>query len=66
MSIGSVSSTVSSAQANAGDQVGMTVLKKAIDQDAQQAQQLIAAIPQPPQNQPTPGATVGGTINTYA
>ncbi|MCK9201921.1 MAG: YjfB family protein [Gallionella sp.] len=52
---------------NAGDAVGMAVLKKAIDIEAQSAMALIAAIPQPPQqsaaNLPP---NLGQNINTTA
>lgn len=52
---------------NAGDAVGMTVLKKAMDIQAQSAMALIAAIPQPPQqsaaNLPP---NLGQNINTTA
>lgn len=52
---------------NAGDAVGVTVLKKAIDIQAQSAMALIAAIPQPPQqsaaNLPP---HLGQNINTTA
>jgi hypothetical protein len=52
---------------NSGDAVGMAVLKKAIDIEAQSAMALIAAIPQPPQqsaaNLPP---NLGQNINTTA
>jgi len=52
---------------NAGDAVGMAVLKKAIDIEAQSAMALINAIPQPPQqsaaNLPP---HLGQNINTTA
>ena len=52
---------------NAGDAVGVAVLKKAIDIEAQSAMALIAALPQPPQqsaaNLPS---NLGQNINTTA
>lgn len=52
---------------NSGDAVGVTVLKKALDIQAQGAMQLIASIPQPPQqsaaNLPP---HLGQNINTTA
>lgn len=52
---------------NAGDAVGMAVLKKAMDIQAQNAAALIAALPQPPQqsaaNLPP---NLGQNINTTA
>jgi len=44
-------------------QASMLVLKKAMELQAAHALQLLQGLPQP---MPTPGATVGGTINTYA
>lgn len=60
-SIGNVSAALS--QANTGDAVAITVLKKALDIQAQSALQLIQALPQP-----APGSTpkVGNGVNTYA
>ncbi|HCI14649.1 MAG: hypothetical protein A2063_10390 [Gallionellales bacterium GWA2_60_142] len=52
---------------DAGDAVGIAVLKKAIDIEAQSAMALIAALPQPPQqsaaNLP---ANLGQNIDTIA
>lgn len=60
-SVGSVSAQASSA-AN-GDAVAITVLKKAIDLEAQMAMQLVAALPQSASGTT---ATQGNTVNTYA
>ncbi len=58
-SVGSVSSALS--QAKTGDAVAITVLKKAMELQAQGALQLIQALPQPAAIN-----GVGGSINTYA
>lgn len=49
----------------AGDAVGVTVLKKALDQETQNATALINALPQPPQAQNLP-SHLGQNINTKA
>ena len=60
-SVGSISSAVS--QAQTGDAVGIAVLKKAIDLQAQSALQLIASLPQPATNSPP---NLGQGVNTVA
>jgi len=60
-SVGSISSAVS--QAQTGDAVGIAVLKKAIDLQAQSALQLIASLPQPATNSPP---NLGQGVNTFA
>lgn len=55
-SIGSLSSAL--AQAKTGDAVGILVLKKAMDIQAQGALQLLAALPQAPSNPPHLGNAV--------
>ncbi len=59
--VGSVSATLS--QARTGDAVAITMLKKANDIQAQSAQQLIQALPQPAANNPP---NLGNRINTFA
>ena len=49
----------------AGDAVGVTVLKKALDIEAQNAMTLINALPQPPQAQNLP-SHLGQNVNTKA
>ena len=50
-------------QASTGDAVAITVLKKALDIQAQSAMQLIQALPQPaPGNPPN----LGNGVNVYA
>ncbi len=49
----------------AGDAVGVTVLKKALDMQAQNAMALINALPQPPQAQNLP-SHLGQNVNTKA
>jgi hypothetical protein len=58
-SVGAVSSALT--QAKTGDAVAISVMKKAIDLQAQGALQLIQALPQP-----AAVNGVGGNINTYA
>lgn len=58
-SVGAASSALS--QANTGDAVAITVLKKTMDLQAQAALQLIQSLPQT-----APVNGVGGKINTYA
>jgi hypothetical protein len=55
-SIGSLSSAL--AQAKTGDAVGILVLKKAMDIQAQSALQLLEGLPQPSSNPPHLGNTV--------
>ncbi|HEX5337342.1 MAG TPA: YjfB family protein [Gallionella sp.] len=52
--------------ANSSDPIGMTVLKKAIDIEAQSAMALISAIPQPPQSSSNLPSHLGQHINTTA
>ncbi len=60
-SVGNVTAAVS--QANTGDAVAISVLKKALDIQAQSAMQLIQALPQPaPSNPPN----LGNGVNIYA
>jgi hypothetical protein len=61
----SSASNVSSAlsQARTSDAVAVTVLKKAIDIQAQTAAQLIQALPQPPASS---NGSLGSNINTFA
>jgi hypothetical protein len=49
-------------QQKLGNDVQISVLKKAMDIDAQSAAALIAAIPQPPSNPPH----MGNSVYTYA
>ncbi|MBS1227624.1 MAG: hypothetical protein H6R17_901 [Proteobacteria bacterium] len=60
-SVGSISAAVS--QAQTGDAVGIAVLKKAIDLQAQGALQLIESLPQPATNSPP---NLGQGVNTFA
>ena len=60
-SVGSILSATS--QAQTGDAVGIAVLKKAIDLQAQSALQLIASLPQPATNSPP---NLGQGVNTFA
>jgi hypothetical protein len=55
-SVGGLSSALS--QMQTGDTVGMVVLKKAIDIQAQSALQLLQALPQVPSNPPNLGNVV--------
>lgn len=57
-SAASVSST-----ASIQGQASVLVLKKAMQMQQESAMQLLQALPQP--TGPTPGATVGGTIDTF-
>ena len=59
--VGNVSSAL--AQATTGDAVAISVLKKAIDIQAQSAMQLIQALPQPA---PGTTSTLGNGVNTFA
>ena len=60
-SVGSILSATS--QAQTGDAVSITVLKKAIDLQAQGAMQLIESLPQPATNSPP---NLGQGVNTFA
>lgn len=59
-SIGHVPAALS--QANTGDAIAITVLKKALDIQAQGALQLIQALPQPV---PSGTPNLGNKVNTY-
>lgn len=63
-----VSALASAASASAATtvqgQASLLVLKKAMDLQQANAAQLLQALPQ--SAQPAPGATLGGTINTFA
>lgn len=59
--IGSVPSAI--AQAQTGDAVAVTVLRKSLDLQAQAAMQLIAALPQPATNNPP---NLGRGVDTFA
>ncbi|MFC5302128.1 YjfB family protein [Azospira restricta] len=65
MDLAAVASTVSALSAQqAGDAVGTLVLKKALDLQAQNAAQLLAALPQPaPYNNPP---HLGGKVDLFA
>ncbi len=59
MDVSTVSQLASSlSQARTGDAVGVQVLKKAMDLQAQNAAQLIAALPQAPANPPHLGQSI--------
>ena len=60
-STGSVSATL--AQASTGDAVATSVMKKALDIQAQNAMQLIQALPLPSTNNPP---NLGNKVNTFA
>ncbi|MGE5384411.1 MAG: YjfB family protein [Betaproteobacteria bacterium] len=55
-SLGSMSSAVASA--STGDAVGILVLKKTLDMQAQSALQLLQALPQPGSNPPNLGQNI--------
>lgn len=59
--VGNVSAALG--QAGTGDAVAITVLKKAIDIEAQSAMQLIQALPQPVASNPP---NMGNGVDTYA
>ena len=61
-SIGSLSTALS--QAEVADAVGIRVLKKAMDIQAESAIQLLQAIPAPPAA--AVGSTSGGVVDTWA
>ncbi len=48
-----------------GDAIGLTVMKKALDQEIRNGMALIDAIPQPPSEQNLP-AHLGQNVNTTA
>lgn len=58
-----VQAATAAAQASPSDEVNMVVLKKALNQQASSAMQLLHALPQPPLA--TEGA-VGTKVNTFA
>lgn len=59
MDVSSVSSlTTALSQTKTGDAVGTLVLKKAIDIQAQNAMQLLQALPQAPNNPPNLGNSI--------
>jgi hypothetical protein len=60
-SVGTVSSSIS--QASTGDAVAITVLKKSLDIQAQNALQLLQALPQPAAVNPP---NLGNRVNTFA
>ena len=64
MDIANVAASVSAAQqSRTGDAVALSVLRKSLDIQAQNAQQLIAALPEPaPSNPPH----LGNSVNTFA
>ncbi len=64
MDIANVAASVSAAQqTRTGDAVALSVLRKSLDIQAQNAQQLIAALPEPaPSNPPH----LGNSVNTFA
>jgi hypothetical protein len=64
MSVGmNISSTLTQ---GANDAVGLTVLKKAMNIEAQSAQMLLNAIPQPPVSSANLPPNLGQNINTTA
>ena len=60
-SIGSASAALS--QASTGDAVAIAVLRKSLDIQAQNAMQLLQALPQPTTNSPP---NLGSSVNTFA
>lgn len=65
MDTSAVASAVSAlASGRTGDAVGTLVLKKALEAQAQNAAQLIAALPQPPQYDNPPH--LGGGVDVFA
>lgn len=65
MDIGAVSSASSAlASSKTGDAVGISVLKKALDIETQNAAQLLEALPQPQQYNNPPN--VGQAVDTFA
>ena len=64
MDVGAFASAVSAnSLARVQEQASLLVLKKANDMHKEGVLQLLQTLPQAT---PTPGATLGGTINTYA
>lgn len=64
MSIDMIASSALTQGANGA--VGLAVLKKAMDIEAQNAQMLLNAIPQPPQSSANLPPNIGQNINTTA
>ncbi len=60
-SAGNISAAVS--QADTGDAVSIAVLKKSLDIQAQNAMQLLQALPSPSTNNPP---NLGNSVNTFA
>lgn len=64
MDVSALASAVSaSSSATVQGQASLLVLKKAMQMQEANAAQLLQALPKP--SGPTPGATVGGTIDTF-
>ncbi len=64
MDIANVAASVSAAQqTRTGDAVALSVLRKSLDIQAQNAQQLIAALPEPAPSSPP---HLGNSVNTFA
>ena len=64
MDVSAAASAISAnSLATVQNQASMLVLKKSLQIQQTNALQLLQALPQPT---PTPGATVGGTIDTFA
>ena len=67
MDIASVAASVSAAQqARTGDAVTLAVLRKTLDLQAQNAQQLIAALPEPAPAAASNPPHLGNSVNTVA
>ena len=63
MDVSSIASTATAlSQQKTANDVQMSVFKKALDLSSQEAQALIAAIPQPGSNPPN----LGNSVDTYA
>jgi hypothetical protein len=60
-----IASTTSTSSASTGNATSIAMVRKALDLQQQNAQQLLQALP-PPTPLPDPNATVGRSINTYA
>ena len=66
-SIGGTAAAVSSASsASTGNAVALTVLKKALDVQAQSALQLLQTLPQQGGSATRPVGMVGNNVNTFA
>ncbi|NMG74519.1 YjfB family protein [Aromatoleum diolicum] len=63
MNVSALASAASANVATVQAQASLLVLKKAMDLQQANAAQLLKALP--PASGPTPGATVGGTIDTF-